>query len=287
MRSNRFLISVMSIAIFSVILLAALVMAQQTENETPATVIQNRAEETSSIVQVTSTPDKIALTETPTQTPTATPAPSDTPTATPEPIATPTPTPLPPTDTPSPTHTPASSPTPIPAVTPTPAEVLLPTDTPTSTATPVRDAPTLLDPQPYAAQYRNRIELEWDWIGTLGPDDYFQVEIRNRYNAANPVIDAAVRPIDVAWVKDKFYGHDYIDEAYDREYTWRVVVVRGIPPKEKDWAATLPDLQVWEPAPEKEVQQVSDYSEMRTLFVEPGQEPPPSDDSGSSPEPGR
>jgi hypothetical protein len=129
----------------------------------------------------------------------------------------------------------------------------------------------LLDPQPSASQYRNRIDLEWDWAGTLGPDDYFQVEIRNRYNVFYQ-FDESVSPIDVAWVKNKFYRYDVIEEAYDREYKWRIIVVRGVPAGEKQWSR--PDNQVWEPGNGVEL---TAFSEMRTLYVEPGSEPPPDD----------
>jgi hypothetical protein len=242
------------------------------------------AEESLSMpVAVESSPIKDTSVPKPTQTPTPT-----NPVTSTEIISTPTP-----TDRPSPAHTPTStssstnSPTPIdtptvtdtpePIDTPIPADILTPTDTPIPI---IRDAPILIDPQPGASQYRNRIDLEWSWVGVLGPDAYFQVEIRNRYNAFGNVIDESVSPIDVAWVKDKFYRYDRIDESYDREYTWRIIVVRGTPPREKDWSVDDPNLQVWEPPPENQVEQISLPSEMRTLYVEPGDEPPPPPDDG-------
>lgn len=162
---------------------------------------------------------------------------------------------------------------------PLPPPTSTPFPSPTPTVFLVTSPPILLDPQPGASQYRNRIELEWDWPGTLGPNDYFQVEIRNRYNATLSVIDEFVNPIDVAWVKDYFYRHDYVDEAYDREYTWRIIVVRYKAPEilleEKDWAKLYPDIQVWNPPSIDKVEQISDPSEMRTLYVEPGDKPPP------------
>ncbi|MFQ5580721.1 MAG: hypothetical protein ACE5FZ_08915, partial [Nitrospiria bacterium] len=217
-----------------------------------------------------------------TSTPTDTPAPIAT--RTPLPTFTPAPTDTPsPTDTPVPTGTPEPSPTTsLPAATPEPptatpetveASVSIPTPEPPA-PTPVlvvTDPPILIEPQPNASQYRNRVDLEWEWAGTLGPDDYFQVEIRNRYNAFNPQIDEFVDPIDVAWVKTSYYKYDRIDEAYDREYTWRIIVVRGVPPREKDWST--PEYQVWEPSPQFE--RISQPSEMRTLYVEPGDEPVP------------
>jgi uncharacterized protein YraI len=164
---------------------------------------------------------------------------------------------------------------------PTPSPI--PSVSPTASATKVRvkTAPTLIDPQPYASHYRNRMDLEWEWAGTLGANEYFQVEIRNRYNAFEPRIDEAVSPIDVAWVKTTSYRYDVIDEAYDREYTWRVGVVKGIPPREKDWST--PDNRVWEPPPKNEVEKITAFSQMRVLFVEPGDRPP----SDPGPEPTR
>lgn len=158
----------------------------------------------------------------------------------------------------------------IPTIQPPPTPTATPWPTPTIPIITV--APTLVNPQPGASQFRNRIDLEWDWPGTLGPNDYFQVEIRNRFNAHLNVIDEFVSPIDVAWVKVKFYRYDRIEEAYDREFTWRIIVVRGIPPKEKQWST--PEYQVWEPGPSE---QVSQPSEMRTLYVEETDGPPPPD----------
>lgn len=212
---------------------------------------------------------------TPTPTPTDTPPPTttSTPTPTPTDIPTNTSTPVPPTPTGTATSTLSPTVTSSPTLAPlTPTYTL----TPTPTVPPITSSPpVLLDPQPNASQYRNRIELEWDWPGTLGPDDYFQVEIRNRYNASAPVIDESVPPIDVAWVKVKYYRHDYVEQAYDREYTWRIIVVRGTPPKEKQWS--IPEYRVWEPGP---MEPISQPSEMRTLFVEPGDESPPRNSTG-------
>lgn len=211
----------------------------------------------------------------PTSTDTLPPTTTSTPTPTPTDIPTNTSTPVPPTPTDTATSTPSPTVTSSPTLAPpTPTYTL----TPTPTVPPITSPPILLDPQPNASQYRNRIELEWDWPGTLGPDDYFQVEIRNRYNAFAPVIDESVPPIDVAWVKVNYYRHDYVDEAYDREYTWRIIVVRGIPSKEKQWS--LPEYRVWEPPAREAVEWISAPSEMRTLFVEPGNESPPTNSTG-------
>lgn len=209
--------------------------------------------------------------------PTAAPTPTATATQTPTPTVSPTNTftPLPPTSTVTATPTPSPAATSTSTVAPpTPTFTL----TPTPTVPPITSPPILREPQPNASQYRNRIELEWDWPGTLGPDDYFQVEIRNRYNAFAPVIDESVPPIDVAWVKVQYYRHDYVEEAYDREYTWRVIVVRGIPPKEKQWS--LPEYRVWEPPAQEAVERISQPSEMRTLYVEPGDKPVGGGDGG-------
>jgi uncharacterized protein YraI len=168
-------------------------------------------------------------------------------------------------------------------LTPILVAVIPPTPTPITTPTPsvplVTSPPILREPQPNASQYRNRIELEWDWSGTLGPNDYFQVEIRNRYLKIANIIDESWPTIDTAWVKDKFYRHDYVDVKYDREYTWRIIVVRykspEIPLEEKGWAIPYPDIQVWDPPAIEKVERVSDPSEMRVLFVEETDGPPP------------
>lgn len=226
------------------------------------------------------------LTNTFTPTPIDTPTPTHTPTLTPTLTQTPTPTPTT-THTPTPTSTPTPTPTstepPITAVTPPPP---LPSPTLTDTlTTPAPDilittaTPTLLDPQPNASQYQNRIDLEWEWIRDLSPDDnyYFQVEIRNRKYAFGNQITESDPTIDTAWVKSAFYRYDQIDEAYDREFTWRIIVVRGTPDGEKQWST--PENRVWDPGP---VEWMSESSEMRTLFVEPGNEPPP-DPNGPPP----
>jgi hypothetical protein len=133
--------------------------------------------------------------------------------------------------------------------------------------------PIHLKPEANSSHYL-RIDLEWEWEGTLGPNDYFQIEIRNRSYAYDPIIDENVPPIDVAWVKDTYYRYDDIEEAYDREYTWRVMVVRGIPIGEKQWS-TLNAQVVWEP--NAQFQQISHPSEMWTFYVEPGPTPLPED----------
>ena len=165
----------------------------------------------------------------------------------------------------------------VPIVIPPPVSTLTPT--PTLLTPVVTDPPQLLDPQPGAKQYGGRADLSWQWAGSLGPDDYFQVEIRNRKDALDPIIEASVPPIDVAWVKEPFYIRDYSGLEYDREYTWQVVVVRGVPPGEKDWST--PDNRVWEPAAEFE--KISEYSEMRTLYIE--KESSSSNGNGPSPTP--
>jgi hypothetical protein len=141
---------------------------------------------------------------------------------------------------------------------------------------PLPPGPTLTDPQSNAAQVL-RIDLEWDWDAALGPNDYFQVEIRNRKDASQPVIDETVPTIDVAWVKDKFYLYHYVDyeeyRQFNREYTWRVVVVRGQHKGQQDWSIHHPDLWVWKPS--QQSVPISQPSEMRTLYVEPNAPPKP------------
>jgi hypothetical protein len=114
------------------------------------------------------------------------------------------------------------------------------------------------------------MDLEWEWPGTLCENCYFRVELWNRYNVFYE-FDDTVPPNDVAWVKHKFYGYDVIDEAYDREYKWRITVVKGNPTVEKQWST--PNSQVWDPPAEYVL--ISEPGEMRTLYVEPGDEPPP------------
>jgi uncharacterized protein YraI len=142
-----------------------------------------------------------------------------------------------------------------------------PTPLPTLTAPILASAPALLEPPDGTSiALPNRLDLAWTWDRTLGPNDYFQVEIWNRYN------DFAV-PTDVAWVKSFFYKYDRVEEGYDREYRWRITVVRGIPAGEKSWST--PDNRVWEPG--SQFQLVSEEGVTWTLFVEPGTAfPPPS-----------
>jgi len=140
--------------------------------------------------------------------------------------------------------------------------------------------PILLDPPPEARVNDVRPGLAWKWDGGLDPDEYFQVEIRNRSFATIPVIDEFVLPIDVAWVRVEYYQHSFEQLAYDPEFTWRVIVVKGIPAREKDWSTA--ENQVWEPG--DNAQAISQPSEMRTLFVDP---PPGITTSPSTPCPAR
>jgi hypothetical protein len=131
------------------------------------------------------------------------------------------------------------------------------------TPIPVRDAPVLIRPYPGAVEYR-RLDLEWDWSGVLGPDDYFRVEVWNRYNVFFE-FDDTVPPIDVAWVKDNSYFLDpVVGEGYDRAFKWRITVVRGEPVTQKQWSTT--EHPSWDPPPEFEL--ISKPSEMRTVYLD-------------------
>jgi hypothetical protein len=136
---------------------------------------------------------------------------------------------------------------------------------PTTMPAPVlASAPILLEPlDGTTLDLPTRLDLAWTWDGTLGPDDYYQVEIWNRYFGFST-------PIDVAWVKGTSYKYDRIEEAYDREYRWRITVVRGKPEGEKDWSTS--ENRVWEPS---KSEPVSKESATWTLFVEPPPQPVP------------
>jgi hypothetical protein len=154
---------------------------------------------------------------------------------------------------------------------------------------PLAPAPTLLEPgDDVRINICNRLDLFWTWDGELGPDDYYQVEIRNRYNDFST-------PIDVAWIKGFIYRYDYLEMAYHPDYRWSVTVVRGIPAGEKDWSTR--ENPVWEPS--NQVESVSEPSATWKLMVDcsppppeqPPQQPlPPSreddddDDSGIGPD---
>lgn len=157
------------------------------------------------------------------------------------------------------------------------APTITPTPSPTPTIPPITDPPKLLEPPEGASSYRNRTDLVWEWPGVLGPDDYFQVEIRNRKDVFFE-FDEFVPVIDRAWVQETTYHYDVIDEAFDREYKWRIIVVRGIPPGEKQWSTA--EHPVWEPSTQLDL--ISEPSEMRTLFVEPGDEPAPDGGNGDN-----
>jgi len=149
------------------------------------------------------------------------------------------------------------SPAPAPAATPTPSPTL-PSPTPPSTLAP---APVLIEPpDDTAVSLSIRLDLAWTWEGTLGPDDYFQVEIWNSYNDFST-------PIDVAWVKSSTYGGDAgFNPAFRPEYRWRISVVQGTPPRQKDWSS--PENQVWDPT--DEFTPISEPSEIWKLVIDPG-----------------
>ena len=150
--------------------------------------------------------------------------------------------------------------------------------TPTPTKPLLASPPTLLEP-PNGTNIalHTRLDLAWQWDNTtLDPEDdrYFQVEIWNRYNDFQ-------YPIDVAWVKGSPYKYDRIDEAYDREYRWRITVVRGTPAGEKPWST--PENPVWEPGsecPGSQCEMISEPSDVWTLYVEPGTTPVPTPTRG-------
>jgi hypothetical protein len=142
-----------------------------------------------------------------------------------------------------------------------------PTPIPASPTPTLASAPTLLKPLDGATvALHNRLDLEWMWDGTLGPNDYFRVEIWNKYNDFNT-------PIDVSWVKGLYYKYEQIKLAYDWEYHWRITVIRGTPPGEKPWSTS--ENPVWEPPSEEECELVSERSETWTLFAEPPRPAPP------------
>lgn len=166
------------------------------------------------------------------------------------------------TPTPTPTITPPPrlvSPSPS-ISTPTPASRVPATIVPT-TLTP---APSLIEPlDGTAVSIKARLDLTWAWDGTLGPDDFFRVEIWNNYNDFS-------RPIDVAWVKVFTYKYDSNpNPAYGVEYRWRITVIRGMPAREKDWST--PENRVWEPTGHPT--QVSQESPTWTLIIDPGCRP--------------
>lgn len=171
------------------------------------------------------------------------------------------------TTSPTPTSFPSSSLSPTPAGTPSPYSSLTPSPSPTSEtptlSAPVGpgQAPSLLEPPDgTAVSLKIRLDLAWTWEGTLGPDDYFQVEIWNSR-------DNFTWPIDVAWVKVPTYYHDSsVNPSYGPEYRWRITVVRGTPAREKDWST--PENQVWEPS--SQLVPISQESETWDLFIDEG-----------------
>ena len=152
-----------------------------------------------------------------------------------------------------------------PAPTPSPAQALAlspfpPTRPPLSAPATLGPAPALLEPPDgTAVSLRIRMDLAWTWDGSLGPDDYFRVEIWNKY-------DDFKTPIDVAWVKALTYRSDGgVNPIYDTEYRWKITVIRGIPPREKDWST--PGNQVWEPS--GQYVPISHESDTWKLIVDP------------------
>jgi tetratricopeptide (TPR) repeat protein len=205
----------------------------------------------------------VALVPTPTSTPTATATPFPTPTATL--TETPTATPLPsPTPVPTPTSslTPRATATAAPQPSPTSVPTFFPPPTPR-----LLPAPVLLSPQ--SGTFVNRVNLLWEWNGTLDPDYYFQVTIWVNH-PDYPL------PIDVAWLKATCYTYG-ITAGESWEARWKVAVVKGYPTKQKDWSPTEGCGSVWDPA--ESYEQVSESSEVwsHLLVVSP---------PGPAPEPG-
>lgn len=160
----------------------------------------------------------------------------------------------PPTPTPSPEPSPSLSPLPSPSLTPLPEASTL------SAPTTLAPAPTLLEPPDgTAVSLKIRLDLAWAWEGTLGPDDYFRVEIWNDFNDFST-------PVDVAWVKGSIYRNDSnTNPIYGPEYRWRITLVRGTPAREKDWSTA--ENRVWEPS--DEFLPISQESETWTLIIDP------------------
>lgn len=139
-----------------------------------------------------------------------------------------------------PRPTPTPEPTPLPPLPPPPSPTPVPTTLPPSAPVTLAAAPTLVDPPDgTAVSVKARLDLAWSWQGSLGPADYFQVEIWNSSNDFET-------PIDVAWVKVSTYKYDgNPNPNYGPEYRWRISVIRGTPTREKDWSTS--ENRVWEP----------------------------------------
>jgi hypothetical protein len=156
--------------------------------------------------------------------------------------------------TPSPEPSPSLYLLPSPSLTPVPQASTL------GAPPPLLPAPTLLEPPDgTAVSLKIRLDLAWTWEGTLGPDDYFQVEIWNDFNDFSA-------PVDVAWVRDSIYKNDSnTNPIYGPKYRWRITVIRGIPVREKDWSTA--ENRVWEPS--DEYRPISQESETWTLIIDP------------------
>ncbi len=129
---------------------------------------------------------------------------------------------------------------------------------------PPAPAPTLLEPpDDTRIDICNRLDLFWTWNGTLGANEYYQVEIWNRFNDFDT-------PIDVAWIKGTIYRYDYLDIGYHPDYQWRVTVVTGIPAKEKDWSTS--ENPVWDPS--NQYEPISEPSATWRLMVDCSPPPP-------------
>jgi hypothetical protein len=160
-----------------------------------------------------------------------------------------------------PLPTPTPEPTPLPPLPPPPSPTPVPTTPPPSAPVTLAAAPTLVDPpNGTAASVKVRLDLAWSWPGSLGPDDYFQVEVWNSFNDFDT-------PIDVAWIKASTYKYDSNPNPnYGPEYRWRITVIRGTPAREKDWSTA--ENRVWEPSSRSVP--ISGASDTWKLIIDPG-----------------
>ncbi len=184
-------------------------------------------------IEATGEAEAAALESTPALGDSPLPTPTLPPTLTPTPLA-PTDTPIPSTDTPtpSPTETPRPTDTPIPTdtVEPTPTETPIaaePSETPTPESTPTPGlkygVPVLLEPKDGFDFIRgNTIELGWQPVGELAPDEQYAVRLVYPFN--NEITYQGANIKETVWtVPPSLFGQ--IDPPENR-YEWFVVVER-------------------------------------------------------------
>ncbi len=130
-----------------------------------------------------------------------------------------------PTETPTPTDTatPTDTPIPVPTDTPQPVAPPLDTDTPTPTPQEVAQAspnPQLLEPGDGHRFSGGSLLLKWQWSETLGPDQYFDVQIRPEGQPESVFVD---------WSKTTEYELSKAKWTTWKAgtYVWRVEVIRG------------------------------------------------------------